>query len=308
MALEPGRLEDLASEADDILKPFGQLDVLLLYGIASKACEDYLGDRELCGKNLIPKGPKLLKRGSKMEPLTAEEMAEAVDEEFLRTRSEIKHLKDARSEITDTQEKVWRYFLPRKYSEFLYATNGEGEEKPIKRIFYDIDRGPGVSAGESLEVTREFVRFLEDDPKVQEVKDKMIVSWTGNSFHVEIDMVEGKKHGFYEEHVFTSEKEKLDTITERAIGEIKNKTDVDVIGGHEKKKEKIAIDPSQTPSGKLDRLPLGSLHMKDAETVDGLSVPVTKKELFEEDILERLRGYTPRKVVENIDELTGILE
>jgi len=37
MALGPERLKELASEADDILKPFGQLDVLLLYEIVARA-------------------------------------------------------------------------------------------------------------------------------------------------------------------------------------------------------------------------------------------------------------------------------
>lgn len=292
-----------ALRTEYLLRPYGQLDVLLLYRLSADACVDYLGDREIASQILIPNGPQLLKRGSKLEPLTAREIVEAVDRDFLRLRKEKRHLDDARSHITEKQEKVWKYFYPRKYCEFYYATNHEGKGKPISRIFYDIDREEGVTAGEALEVTRKFVDFLEEDSVVKDIMDRVTISWTGNSFHVDIDMKDEKPHSFYEDEILTTKSEKLDTITERAVRQINKQTDAEVRGGHEKKKGTIAVDPSQTPSGKLNRMPLGSLHMKDATTVDGVSVPLTEEDLHRDGIVEELKSYTPRKVVEDLSEL-----
>lgn len=120
-------LRALADRVDDVLHPVDQLDVLLLYGLAAGANATYLGDRELAAKVHIPGGPTLLGRGSDREPLTAAELHEAVDVKFLETRDEAGSLDDAREELTDAQATAWQYFLPRTYSEFLYATNHEGE-------------------------------------------------------------------------------------------------------------------------------------------------------------------------------------
>jgi hypothetical protein len=296
-------LLEVADSVGDILYPVDQLDVLLLYGIMAEANESYLGDRELAAKVHIPDGPTLIKRGSELDPLTADELNDAVDETFLSTRNEEGELDAAREELTDTQAKVWRYFPPRKYAEFLYATNHEGEERPFDRIFYDIDRGPDVSAEQALGVTRAFVEFLEDDSVAQDLTDQMVISFTGNSFHVELLLTEEKPHEFYEEEVYTTAEEEIDTITERGVRAVREAVETTVVGGHEKEANQMTIDPSQTPSGKLNRVPMGSLHMADAETVDGVSIPLTRDELFEDDVLDRLTAYTPRTVIEELDDL-----
>jgi hypothetical protein len=64
----------------------------------------------------------------------------------------------------------------------------------------------------------------------------------------------------------------------------------------------VNIDPSQTPSGHLCRVPLGSLHMSDAATVDGVSVPLTHEMLHREEVA-RLQRYTPKKIIDELDEL-----
>lgn len=296
-------LRTFASNVDDVLRPAGQLDVLLLYGIMAETNETYLDNRELAGKVHIPDGPALLKRGSELDPLTANALHGAVDEEFLTARNELGNLDDARDEITDTQATVWQYFPPRKYCEFLYATNHEGEGRPFDRIFFDIDRGPDVSAEQALAVTRAFVEFLEDDSVARDVTDRMVVSFTGNSFHVELLMEGEKPYSFYKEEVFTTTEEDVDTITERGVREVGETVETTVVGGHEKEANQVTIDPSQTPSGKLNRVPLGSLHMADAETVDGVSVPLSRNELFAEEVLDRLTAYTPRTLIEDLDEL-----
>lgn len=297
------RLEELVAGADDLLFPAGQLDVALLYALAADAMQDYLGDRELSGKIHIPDGPTLLKRGSKLPPLTAKQLASAVDQDFLELRKEPGHLEDARDQISEDQERVWKYFYPRKYAEFLYATNHEGEGKPIDRIFFDIDRGDGKSAEDALTVTRAFVEYLEDDDVAQDITKKMLIKWTGASFHVELLMNGSKPAFFYNNEIFASKNSNPDTVTERAVNHLEDVMDIRVVGTHEKTSGAITIDPSQTPSGKLNRVPLGSLHMADAETVDGISVPLTKDELFDDGVLDMVQSYTPETVVEDMDEL-----
>lgn len=300
-------LHGLLSEADDVLHPTGQLDVTLFYAVMADAMQDYLGDRELAGKIHIPDGPVLLKRGSELEPLTAAEFAGAVDNEFLELRKDPGHLEEARDQLSNVQEKVWQYFYPRKYVEFFYATNHEGEGKPIDRIFFDIDQGVGMSAEDALTVTREFVEFLEQDDVMEEITGHMVIKWTGASFHVELLMNQKKPAFFYENHVFASKNREMDTITGRAVAQLNENLDVPVVGTHEKQDDAIVIDPSQTASGKLNRVPLGSLHMKDAETVDGVSIPLTRKELFDDGVLDMVQSYTPEVVVRDRDELAAKL-
>lgn len=295
-------LRDLAEDVDDVLHPVNQLDVLLLYGVVAEAVQSYAGDRELASKILIPDGPELLKRGSEQTPLFAEELATAVDETFLRQRNDLESLENARGEITETQEKVWQYFYPRKYAEFYYATNHEGEGHHIDSIFYDIDRGRRTSAEDALTVTRRFVEYLEST-ELADMTDRWVFSWTGSSFHVELLLNEEQPPAFYAERILASRTKKLDTVTDNGVRTVEEEVDVSVISGHEKEPDKISIDPSQTPSGKLNRMPLGSLHMADAETVDGISVPVTREELFEEGVMDLVQSYTPRSIIEDIDEL-----
>jgi hypothetical protein len=64
----------------------------------------------------------------------------------------------------------------------------------------------------------------------------------------------------------------------------------------------VNIDPSRTPSGRLCQVPLGSLHMSDAATVEGVSVPLTR-DMLRRDEVARLRRYTPGKIIDELDEL-----
>lgn len=300
-------LRAYARRVDDVLFPAGQLDVCLLYGLMAAANSAYLGDRELASKVHLPDGPTLIKRGSDLPPLTAAELRSAVDETFIDRRRGHDSLDDARDALTDQQAKVWRYFLPRKYCELHYATNYEGEGRPIDRIFFDIDRGPETTAEEALAVTRRFVEFLDSDADAQGVTDAMVISFTGNSFHVDLLLDGSYPPEFYAETVFTSETADLDTITDRAVGAVRDAVDVPVVGGHARQAGTVNIDPSQTPSGKLNRVPLGSLHLADADTVDGISVPVTRGELFEPDVISTVTAYTPRAVLDELDELAAKL-
>ena len=173
---------------DNIITPFGQTDVLLLYAIAANKLKKYLKDHEIASKIWLPKGHVryLLKRGSKLEPFYVNELIEAVDLDFLELRSMEEHLKDAKNDITDLQNKVWQYFLPRKLADFFYATNHESPGRKIDRIFFDIDRVKGISAEQVQKTTRIFVETIKEDKELENLLGNFepFIYWTGNSFHV----------------------------------------------------------------------------------------------------------------------------
>jgi hypothetical protein len=43
--------------------------------------------------------------------------------------------------------------------------------------------------------------------------------------------------------------------------------------------------------------------MADAETVDGVSIPLTQDEIFEAGVLQMVQSYTPDTVLRDSDEL-----
>ena len=297
-------LEDIA--AKDMLKPFGELDVLLFYSLVSPKLKKFLKGKELATKVLLPDGsiPKFLNRGSKKEPLYIEEMAE-VDKEFLSLRRG--HLDEVRGRLTKVQQKIWEYFPPRKLMDFLYATNNEGVNQPIDRIFFDIDRGPNIKSEEAQRVADLLVNeIIPKEAYLPTIKEPFVM-WTGSSFHVYLFLKKPAPNAFYVKNFQYSKDRPEATFTGCWAKLIARETGLDVVGGHEKQEDRITIDPSQTPSGKLARVPLGSLHMKDARTVDGVSLPVDKKDLKRADLAERLRGYTPNKIVKELDKLAKLL-
>ena len=292
---------------EELVAPFGQTDVLLLYAIAAGRLKKYLGDRELAGKIWMPSGRMryLLKRGSKLEPLFAHELEEAVTLEFLELRSKIEHLSSAKEDITDLQAKVWQYFLPRKLSDFFYATNHEGPRKDIDRIFFDIDRSKGISAEQAQETTQIFVETIKEDQELEELLGNydLSINWTGNSFHVLFFLDELMPSSFYEEHFQYSKNDPERNFTGKWAKKINEQVEFKVTGGHERQGNSINIDPSQSPSGKLCRVPLGSLHMEDPETINGISVPITEKMLYNEDLISKLTIYTPKDIIKNLSEI-----
>ncbi|OEC88364.1 MULTISPECIES: hypothetical protein [Methanobacterium] len=292
---------------EELVTPFGQTDVLLLYAIAAGRLKKYLGDRELAGKIWMPSGRMryLIKRGSKLEPLFAHELEEAVTLEFLELRSKTEHLSSAKKEITDVQAKVWQYFLPRKLSDFFYATNHEGPGKEIDRIFFDIDRSNGISAEQAQETTQIFVETIKEDQELEELLGNydLSINWTGNSFHVLFFLDELMPSPFYDEHFQYSKNDPERNFTGKWAKKINEQVEFKVAGGHERQGNSINIDPSQSPSGKLCRVPLGSLHMENPETINGISVPITEKMLYNEDLISKLTLYTPKDIIKNLSEI-----
>lgn len=306
------QLLKIAKEVDDIIKPFGEFEVLLFYGIVAEKLSRFLAGRELAAKNWIPPAPNfkipyLIKRGSKECPLFIDDFIAAVTPEFLEIRSKTKALKYAKGKITKLQENAWNYFLPRKLSDFFYATNSEGQGKPIDRLFFDIDRGINMSASQAQMAARQLLDIIREDEELNILigKPETGVFWTGRSFHVFIFLKNAKPNSFYVKY-FQSIKNSMNNFTCRWADEIKKETKINVLAGHEKRKNAITIDPSQTPSGKLCRAPF-SLHMKDAKTVDGVSLPLTRKMLDENELIKKLNSYTPEKVVKELDKFAARL-
>ncbi|AEA46858.1 hypothetical protein [Archaeoglobus veneficus] len=294
----------------DLLKPFGEIDVLSLYGRIAPYLRDFLKGKEIASKTYVPKAkvPYFLNRAGKLGELWIEDF-DYIDEEFLKLRARY-HLSEVKNRLNERQVLLWRYFVPRKYSEFFYATNGEGEGKPIERIFIDIDR-TNMPAEKSLEVTRLLIEIMEEqrrtDNEFNELVESIAVYWTGSSFHVYCFLSRPQPPEFYEEKVqYHSKGALFKSWTDVWVRQIKQKVSFKVAGGHEKKEDHIIIDPSQTPSGKLARVPLGCLHMKDFEP-DGVSVPLSESMLYDDGIVEWLRSLTPEYVVKHAESFAGYL-
>jgi hypothetical protein len=299
-------IAELARKSKDVIKPFGETEVLLYYGAVATRLKNFLKGKEIAAKNWFPfrpgAPPHVLKRGSKEEPLFIDEFIEAITPEFLELRK--LHLDEARPKLTHSQEKVWKYFVPRKLSDFFYATNNEGEGKPLERIFFDLDRGERVSAEYVQEVAKGFVDVINEDYKNLGRLNcsEPFVIWTGASFHVYLFLKKKMPSLFYDENFQVSAKEELQTTAQKWLNNLK-KNGMGVIGSHEKVVGLVSIDPSQTPSGKLARS-IFSLHMKDLKTVDGVAIPLETKMLGKKNLVSELRDYTPERVIKELDSLT----
>jgi len=260
---------DFLLEKNDVLRPFGQLDVLGYYAAVSGKLRHFLGQREIATKIWIPDGPTLLKRGSLLRPLTAGEIVDNVDEDFLGMRAKIKSLPAARGKFPAVKERIWEYFFLHKLCDFFYAANFEGQGKKMGRIFYDIDRGPEFTVWDAARVAASLLEHIRSDDEFGSAIGKNIqfAMFTGSSFHIYLLLKKPIEPASYDSHIQFSEKDPGAGFTARWAEKISAETGIRVRGGHEKTRGAINIDPSQTPSGKLARCPL-SLHMGDAKTVD----------------------------------------
>lgn len=293
------------AERGDVLRPFGELDVLLLYSLVSSELGAFLGDREIASRVWL-RERTLLNRGSYLAPLHVGEVA-GISSDLLEMRSRMS-LPKAKGSLSSVEAKVWRYFPPRKLCDYFYATNHEKQGRDIDRIFYDIDRPKDMPYEAARQITNLFVEaVLEDDEFLQLAYDKPFVAWTGSSFHVYFFLKKKQKHDFYTKNIQFSEKGPETGFTPKWLQYVRGKTSVKVIAGHEKKLGAITIDPSQTPSGKLARSPLGSLHMSNYQTVDGVSVPVDASRLKDKELTKSLKLYTPNRLVGEISSYRSML-
>ena len=107
----------MAKEVKNVLKPYGELDVLPYYSQISGVLSSFLKGREIATK-IVLKNFVFLKRGSKDKPLYIQDFR-VVDEKMLKLRKH--HLDEVRDKLTEKQILVWKYFVPRKMINFFYA-------------------------------------------------------------------------------------------------------------------------------------------------------------------------------------------
>jgi len=302
-------LISVAKKSKNIIKPFDKdTDVLLYYGIVAQKLTKYLKSKEIAARNWLPPGgfPQILKRGSKEPPLWIEDFAKGADYRLLEARKQYKALKDAKG-ISPLQKNIWSYFIPRKLSDFFYATNGEHPGGKVERIFFDLDIGSGQTAKNCQIVAKALAEEIRKEAAIHSfIRSKPFVMWTGKSFHVYIFLKKPQPNSLYVKYFqFNKSKPELGVIGKWCKA-IEKQTKIKTRGGHEKVAGAITIDPSQTPSGKLCRAPF-SLHMSDWKTVDGVAIPLKLSQLSDRNLVSKLQKYTPEKVVKELNILAMYL-
>lgn len=292
----------------DVLKPFGKFDLLYYYTKVAPAVSKFLENKEIATKIWIPgRLGFFIRRGSKDEPLFSKELcSKEIDDEFFKMRSEIARDEAInKNKITRLQAKIWLYFPPGKCIDFFYACNKEGQGKPIDRLFIDVDR-VNLSSEKALEVTKKLIELIKNDKAFNKlISFSLKILWTGSSFHIYLLLGKAVPSEFYTRYFAYSKQEPLESFIGRWAHEIQETCKIKTIGGHEKLKDHIVIDPSGTPSGKLARVPF-SLHFKKPayekeKSIDGVCVPLSEKQLYEKNIITRLKELTAEKVMKELE-------
>jgi hypothetical protein len=291
----------MAKEVKNVLKPYGELDVLPYYSKVSKFLEKFLKGREIATKTVLPNFT-FLKRGSKDKPLFINDLR-FIDEKMLKLRT--KHLDEVKDKLKDKQILIWQYFVPRKPVNFFYATNGENPGKEMDRVFIDIDRQTHTPE-DARRVALELVKVIKQDKEFSKlVKFKIFLMWTGSSFHVCLLLEKKVSNDFYQKYLSYGEKKESSFITKWAEIVSAN-TRITVRAGHQREKDAIILDSSNTPSGKLARVPF-SLHISSKGEIDGVAVPLSEKELEDINLIKRLEKLKPEDVLENLDKYKKLL-
>ncbi len=279
-----------------VLFSTGQLDCLSYYRKIFPRLKGFLGNREIATKIYLGGNiPYIIKRGSKDEPLFINELK--INNKFMELRK-AEDLEDVREKLSKTEKKIWHYFVPRKITEMHYACNYE-QGTAIDRIFIDIDRGKKYSVEDSRKVVIELLELIKKDKELKKLfKFKTFILWTGKSFHVYLMLNKKFPVSFYNN--FFSWDKNGKTFTEQYAMKISEKTGINVEAHHERQENKIILDTSSTPPGKLARCPF-SLHISIKGEVDGVSVPLKENDLKRKNIINELVSLTPDKVINNLD-------
>ncbi|GIU68718.1 MAG: hypothetical protein KatS3mg001_568 [Candidatus Pacearchaeota archaeon] len=280
-----------------LLYETSQLDCLSYYKNIFPKLKNFLKNREIATKIYLENYPLkfLVKRGSKDEPLFIDELK--ISKKFLELRK-AKDLNDVKEKLSQQEIKIWHYFVPRKMIEFHYACNHEkGEE--IDRIFIDIDRSGKYTAEDSKKVTLELINQIRKDSELKKIINFEIkIVWTGKSFHVYLFLKKKVNHKFYDLY-FSWGKDK-ESFIEKWAEEISKKTNIPVEAHHERERGKIILDTSATPPGKLARSPF-SLHLNSNGEIDGISVPLSIKQLKDKNIIQKLQKLNVEEVIKNLN-------
>jgi len=277
---------------ESIIYPYGELDIVYYYSEIAHFLKNFLKGKELATRTWIPNEniPYFIRRGSKDGNLFINDMR--VSNNILKLRKNGK-LEDYKKVLSDKEKLIWHYFVPRKYVELFYSFNGEKKNSDIERIYYDIDR-KDKTAEDARKITVLLIGVINRS-KLKILTKKLVILWTGKSFHVVLLLKNKQKYNFYGKWI-SSENE--NSITSEFVKEINKKTTLKVRGGHERVSGEIVIDPSQSAPGKLARAPF-SIHVSKAK-YDGICVPILKEELSKKNIINHLSSLTIDKIVRNL--------
>ena len=276
---------------EGILYSSGQLDCLSYYVKVFPKIKGFVGDREIATKTFIPKSipPFILHRGSDDPPLRISEIS--ISSSFLKMRVG-KKLHDVEKKLNEKQKNIWRYFVPRKFTELHYACNYEGAGKPFDRVFIDIDAGKNIQEKTYLEVVRKLLNEIRKDKDLKKIAGfRIYLLWTGRSIHVYLLLNKKLPHSSYTKYfAFTK-----NTLTSKWAKNISDKLKIKVKAGHQRTPGAIILDTSATPSGKLARCPY-SLHLSKTGKLDGMSIPL-KESMLKSGMFSLLKGLTPEKAL-----------
>ncbi len=286
----------MKKEDKKILNKSGQLDCLSYYKEIFEKKKNFLikflKDKEISTKIYLPKEDfYLVKRGSKEKPLYFSEIK--ASKNFLSLRKD-NDLDDVREKVSKKEEKIWHYFVPRKMIEMHYACNKEKGDK-IDRIFIDIDPGEKFEAEHGRKVVLELLKEIKEDKEFRsKFEFNTEVIWTGKGFHVYIILKKEYSKKIYQKYFSWGGKKK--SFIEKWAKNISNSLKLNVKAGHERKKDKIILDTSATPPGKLARCPY-SLHLNEKGKLVGICVPLKKKELENNKIIKKLEKLNLKEVI-----------
>lgn len=276
-----------------VLYPSRELDCLYFYWKVYPALKRFLQGRELASKTQL-KNFEFLKRGTKDKPLFIEDFS-SLNEDFFKLRKH--HLDEARDKLTNKQQLIWQYFVPRKPVNFFYATNGEHPGGRIDRIFIDIDRQEN-SSEDARKVCASLVNIIKKDKEFAKLlRFKIFILWTGSSFHIYLLLSKNINLDFYNTYLsYGKGKEK--SFLNKWAKLVANETGINVKAGHERERNSIILDSSNTPSGKLARVPF-SVHISKGE-IDGISVPVSEKEIDNSRLIGKLKKLDADNVLKDL--------
>lgn len=285
------------------------LDVLARYAKISPYLKNFLWKKEIASK-IVGENFVVLKRGAKATPLYIKDF-EAINDKFLQLRS-WHHLSDVKKQLSEKQVTLRKYFVPRKLVNFFYATNNEYWTK-IDRIFIDIDRQE-MTSEQAQKVAYVLIKIIQKDKKLSDLIDlptgqagfRLLTLWTGSSFHIYLMLANPINHKTYDQYFSYGDK-KSDSFVSKRAQAISQETDIQVNAAHARKKNIIILDTSNTPPGKLARVPF-SFHIKNAKTIDGISVPLAPEDLQDKKLISKLTSLNTQTVRKNIKKYNKILQ
>lgn len=300
-------LAGLASSSGDVLRPYGELDVLPYYSRIAEKLTSFLHGREIASRIWTPHGRirSVVVSAQTAPPLYVRQMSEAVTPQLIKARETYKNLDEARGRLSPEQQLTWQYFPQRRYIGFYYSLNRAGPGREIDRVVFQIEGSIGSTLTDALDAVKALTDVAVSDSGYRELfRGDPFVYWTGSSFQVMLFTREPQAATFYRSHVEYTGKGR--TIVDRWIDQAAMSSGGKIAGGSQRRKGVVLINAEPTMPGKLCPVPAGCLDMADGTTLRGVSVPLTMK-MLAHDILDELAAYTPEQVIDELDELAARL-